>query len=224
MKIPAFLYGTYKEVKPKCRKIISRLKRGETWEEIFSKEQYLDTVTNLGLIVVDGPSPLVGGGTNFHCYVLHRELVISSHYGPDIPDHLYYSSLQSAWSLIAMISEQIGDYFYRKEDGIRFMNKERVLAFWDAQLFFWDEIQDVGERYWDASETTAWSLVSFFHSVLSSFEIQGIPIPFDGYLNYQQYYQQFLRNSRNTLISKVKLAEFIEVAKQGIDLMCDKNY
>mgnify|MGYP006310491201 FL=1 len=43
MKIPEEFFGTLKEVKSNCRKIVTKLKNGKTMEEIFENTTYLDT-------------------------------------------------------------------------------------------------------------------------------------------------------------------------------------
>jgi hypothetical protein len=55
MKIPSFLYGPYSKVKGVCRRKAKELKRGATFADLPA-DQWLDTASTSGAIVLEGPS------------------------------------------------------------------------------------------------------------------------------------------------------------------------
>ena len=64
--MPRLIYGTWKEVKPRIGKVITRLRRGASWAEAMQADKLLDTKTSPGLIILDGPAG--SGGPHFHCF------------------------------------------------------------------------------------------------------------------------------------------------------------
>ena len=66
MKIPSFLYGPYSKVKSVCRRKAKDLRRGASFADLPA-EQWLETTTTPGAIVVDGPSRSLARQTEYFC-------------------------------------------------------------------------------------------------------------------------------------------------------------
>jgi len=70
MKIPSFLYGPYSKVKSVCRRKAKDLRRGASFTDLPA-DQWLDTATTPGAIVVDGPARSFSRQTEqFCCFAL----------------------------------------------------------------------------------------------------------------------------------------------------------
>jgi hypothetical protein len=70
MKIPSFLYGPYSKVKSVCRRKAKDLRRGASFDDLPA-DQWLDTATTPGAIVLDGPSRSFSHQTDcFCCFAL----------------------------------------------------------------------------------------------------------------------------------------------------------
>ena len=61
MELPALFYGLYRDVKRRTSKIVTQIRKGADWISLVEAEGFLDTGTIPGLIVLDGPSSLLGG-------------------------------------------------------------------------------------------------------------------------------------------------------------------
>jgi len=73
MRIPAFLHGKYADVKKACRKRARAIWRGASLDSI-EEGPWLDSQTTEGLLVLNGPFPLVGGKAHFHLFALETAL------------------------------------------------------------------------------------------------------------------------------------------------------
>jgi hypothetical protein len=70
MQIPSFFYGPYSKVKGVCRRQAKKLKRGARFADL-PEDQWLDTATIPGPIVVDGPSrSFLANKEQFCCFGL----------------------------------------------------------------------------------------------------------------------------------------------------------
>lgn len=217
MLIPSTFYGLYREVKPKCRKIVTKLKRGATWEEVFAEDTLLDTqlYPDSG-IITDGPFPNYGFEPHFHCYVLHREIYYTiTHQGKMSPDRytdIFIASLEMPWSLLGLFDPQLSTQWFREFPG-RSLSEDRISRFFSACLEFWDVFDAEGKRY-DANETTIWSHQSNFTLFLkAAIELQELST--DCFALYP--------SNCNARISKEKLKKIVKIALPGVHLLCLKS-
>ena len=95
MRVPAFLHGKYADVKKACRKKARAIWRGAPLDGI-EDGPWLDTQTTDGLLVIEGPSPLVGGGAHFHLFGVEIAL---SDLCPSFPERLRMEQDWLSWSL-----------------------------------------------------------------------------------------------------------------------------
>lgn len=73
MQIPSVLFGLYRDVKPQCSKLLTRFLRGETWNDLFIGEPYIDTADQPGCIALDYAHPLLSSKPHFHCRLLFNQ-------------------------------------------------------------------------------------------------------------------------------------------------------
>ena len=145
MQIPSSLYGFYKDVKPRCRKIVTSLVRGQTWDEAVGAQDMIDTADTSGLLVLHGPSPLLGGTPHFQCYLFLTHILDAGSKGrllPNIEDEVFEASLQTAWGVLGLLSQTNVMWVYPPE---------RHQPFLEACLEFWDTLDREGNRYTNGS-------------------------------------------------------------------------
>jgi hypothetical protein len=169
MLFPEFEYGIYKDVFAGCRKKVTALSRGKTWEEVTAGPR-VDTRALSGLIVLHGPSPLLGGAPHFHAFTLHMvidDALAAGKVPEEAVESIFEQSLGSAWSLVGLLAERNMMWAYPES------RREPLL---DACLRFWDELVAEDVRYTSGSTTgaTLWDLHSNLKMVLSNL---GVPTP-----------------------------------------------
>jgi len=167
MLFPEVEYGIYKDVLAGCRKKVTALSRGKTWEEVTSGPR-VDTRALPGLIVLHGPSPLLGGTPNFHAFTLHmviQEAFAKGRLQSPAIDLIFEQSLGSAWSLVGLIAQTNMIWAYPE-------SRRKPLL--DACISFWDELVAEGARYTSGSTAgaTLWDLHSNLKMILSNL---GVP-------------------------------------------------
>lgn len=70
MELPALFYGPYHDVKRRTSRIVTQMRKGADWMALVEAEGFLDTAAVPGFIVLDGPSPLLGGQPHFQQWLL----------------------------------------------------------------------------------------------------------------------------------------------------------
>jgi hypothetical protein len=131
MQIPKQMYGKYADVKARFRMVARSIVGGATVASAIG--ELVDTAVVPGLIVVDGPSPLIVG-EQFHCFTMCRSLsdagmTLGSPEWQAICDQLFTST----WGLVSLVSQ----------DGrnVLIMGGEtRERAFLEAVARSWNEL------------------------------------------------------------------------------------
>ncbi len=177
MKLPAFLHGTHANVKARCRRNAKALAEGAAWEALTS--DWLDTSEVPDLLVLSGPSPLIGGQTHFHLFALGRALneALAAPNLADVRERVFRSALDSPWSLLCFMGEQSSFLVSRGE---------RQLPFLDACVRHWAELDGVGARYSSGlpEGRRLWDLPTPIKLVLAQRGLPGVvlqqPLPAEG--------------------------------------------
>lgn len=164
MQIPSSFYGLYKDVKFRCRKMVTGLVRGQTWYEVVNSQDTIDTETKSDLIVLHGPNPLLGGSPHFHCYLPLSYVLNASSEGklpPEIEEEVFEASLQTAWGLLGLLSQTNVMWVYPQK---------RHQPFLSACIQFWDILVQEGNRYSNGSNTgqSLWTLHTNLKYVLAN--------------------------------------------------------
>ena len=138
MQVPGFLHGRYREVKAAMRRKITQLKRGATWDELAG--ELVDTRELPGLLVLDGPGPLLGGEPHFHFFAPARLLsdAVDDRLPGDTYKTLFESVAATRWGFLTMLG-QWGRSFVRPPD--------QMEHFLHTALYWWDELVAEGVRY-----------------------------------------------------------------------------
>jgi hypothetical protein len=109
MHLPRILHGTHADVKARMRKLVSAAAKGASFAELLDATDLLDTATSEGLILLAGPSPLVGGTPHFHAYLpwLHvQEAVSKGRISAEREEALFAESIASTFGLVGLLGQQ----------------------------------------------------------------------------------------------------------------------
>ena len=113
MLVPAFYYGRFREVKAACSRKMTQLKRGAPWAELAG-DDWLDTREHPGLLVLNGPSPLLGGGVHFHFFAMGQALdnAIPRRLPMDTMVTLFEPIIDTLWGYLSIMSDWGGSFLY----------------------------------------------------------------------------------------------------------------
>ena len=107
MMVPEMLCGDTKTVVAACRRHLTRFKRGGSWIDMGPTS---DVAQAPGLIMLNGPSPLLGG-TQVRLYAPFRELYNAFVRGTPPLDELvranlraFDQALEQGWSVLGLTS------------------------------------------------------------------------------------------------------------------------
>lgn len=139
--VPEMLCGDTKTVVAACKRHLTRFKRGGSWVEMGPM---VDVAKAPGLIMLDGPSPLLGGN-QVRLYAPFRELHNAFSREPVTLDVLvranlraFDEALEQGWSVLGLTS--MGCYCWLKDP-------ERAERFLASVMRHWDELDAAGPRY-----------------------------------------------------------------------------
>jgi hypothetical protein len=161
MQFPRHLIGNAKTVAATCRKQVTRFVRGEPW--IDPDAQCIAARDAPGLILLNGPSPLLGGDDNVHAYAPFWELgkaIDSGRIALETATCAFDAALGASWSVLGLLSQ----VNYRWLD-----DHDRAERFLAAMIRHWDELDAIGPRYTMGSRNGAqlWELPHLLKYVLA---------------------------------------------------------
>jgi hypothetical protein len=141
MKIPEFLYGSYQDVRKKCRTKARDFFGGMAIDDL-ADGKWLDTGSTGGALVLEGPARLFAQGGHFHCFALMRiviEDIVRGRLGAEAWHRLYEASLPKTWSFLGLLGQDAGVFLYREPGLWR--------GFLQAAVNYWPDLEAEGERY-----------------------------------------------------------------------------
>jgi hypothetical protein len=183
--IPSSFYGLYRNVKPRCRRIVTKLARGEALNDVIGADDTIDTATQPGMLVLEGLSPLLGGQPHFHCYLLHfqiKEAQFEGRLNADMVEEIFNASLQTEWGVLGLIAYQSTMWFAPPEK----WRSTRYQPMLKACLQFWDTFEREGERYSGGSNSSKnlWNLPNTIRYILANMGVSKAvlkaPLPATG--------------------------------------------
>ena len=145
MKIPSFLYGPYSKVKGVCRRKAKDLRRGASFTEL-PDDQWLDTATTPGSIVLDGPSRSFSRQTEqFCCFAL--AVAISDEWDgvPWVEERdtiwvaYHEAAMLEPWLFLGLLGQQSVSFLDQRQDWLA--------PFTCAAVKFWPLLVAEGARY-----------------------------------------------------------------------------
>ena len=181
MRVPAVQYGDWSVVRKRMRRIVTRVKRGESIVAVMTEDGMLDVGEHPGMMMMGGI--MLSGWTNVHCFMpwlpLWQTLIDSRAKTPAPPgamEAIFQESLSVSWGVLGLLSFENRLWVYPKE---------RYHPFLHAVLAAWDELNAVGPRYFVAVQgKDLWSIPNNLHFVLANMgvphELLRVPLPPEG--------------------------------------------
>ena len=176
MNIPKLFYGTYKDVLSRCRPIINGLAKGKSVDRLFTGP-FQNTLDCEGLLILNGPNPLLGSGLHFHVYLpllLIDSVIMKKELDISIEEKTFTSFCCHTWSTLSLISPA---------NLIWLHPVERHLPFLSACLKNWDNYESEPEKFTEGSiqGKRLWSIVTNVKHILArqgmSSELLNADIP-----------------------------------------------
>jgi hypothetical protein len=132
-------------------------------------DDLIDTARYSGLLVLSGPSPLLGGHLHFHCFLplfVLQKTIDEGRLSTDIEQGIFQASLRTAWGTLGLLSPANRSWVYPKQ---------RHLPLLRAAFQFWETLDAEGERYTvgSASGQSLWSIGSNLKYILANL---GVPV------------------------------------------------
>ncbi len=137
MQAPTLLHGRYRDVSRAAKRVARRLTRGESLSALVPS--WMDLRGATGLVLLDGPSPLVGGSEHFHAFALTKALV-EARLGQDRSGwgRIWTEQcMKEPWSLLGVLAQD-GQFVVQDDQRI-----DLLLRVVD----YWDEFVALGDRY-----------------------------------------------------------------------------
>jgi len=69
MHLPSIVYGTFAISQRNVRKALTQVRRGERWNDAMQATGAMETADHPGLLLLNGPNPLLGGDDHFQLYL-----------------------------------------------------------------------------------------------------------------------------------------------------------
>lgn len=162
MRIPASLHGPYRTCDAAARRAVARIARGAGLHEAFADGGWVDPADAPGLIVLEGPSPLLGGEPHFHVYLPLTAIVravAKKTFAPAATEAVFEQALAEPWSVLSLCA--VGNQIWTAPE-------HRHGPFLRALVPCWDALVALGERYSNGSRAASalWPLAHPVRGVL----------------------------------------------------------
>jgi hypothetical protein len=164
----------------RSRNLVTGLARGENWDDLVKAAGLTDTAKCPGLLVLNGPSPVLGGASHFHCYLplfCVKDAVSHGRLGPTVEETVFQISLESVGGILGLVSAANRMWAYPRH---------RHLLLFHAVCRFWQTLNAEGERYTvgSARGQRLWSVDSNLKYVMANLgvptAILNAPLPEEG--------------------------------------------
>jgi hypothetical protein len=166
MQVPQFLFGTYAEVMARSKKRAVAASKGIFHDDPGSM---LDTRSQRGLLLLDGPIPGYSKENHFHCFAVTKAI------GSLRIDQAQFISTRDAW-LKWSLTEPWRFLGVLGQDSKADLRRNRGLwqPYLQAAVDFWPLLSSEGERYCLSAPTPKdlWNLPTNIRGVLVSL---GLP-------------------------------------------------
>lgn len=138
MQIPAFLYGRFQEVKAACRRKVTQLKRSAGWTDLA--DDFIDTRDCEGLLVLDGPSPLLGGAPHFHVFAMAHAIrnAVPRRLTRSVFTTLFEPMIHTNWGFLVPMGQWGYSFFDPPGHQQRYLHQA---------IRWWPELEAEGPRY-----------------------------------------------------------------------------
>jgi hypothetical protein len=180
LELPAIEYGLHADVRRRASAAMRRFAAGTPWADALEAGDRVSTATSPGLVVLNGPAPLLAAEPNFHAFLplaLVLEGVRKGKLDDGLREEATLASLDTPWGLLGVLAPVNQMLVYPPS------THRPVL---EAAVRWWDVLDAVGPRYTTGLREGArlWSVVNNLHFVLGRFGVSDdtlrTPLPTTG--------------------------------------------
>ena len=140
MLLPSMLHGRYADASRAAKRIARDFSRGVSLQGLVAGHE-VEANDLPGLIVLDGPSPNIGGQAHFHAFAVSRAIIMvdqpSIEATASLRDRWFDESLRAPWSFLGLLG-QMGQVLVRAR---------RQIDFLETGIRYWDAIHELEMRY-----------------------------------------------------------------------------
>lgn len=163
MLIPAVVSGDYATAAREVRKSVTRFRSGSGWNDALGRSGTLSTKDITGLILLNGPNPLLGKDQHIHAYLPLSQLTrafASGRIRRTRGEEVFQESLTTAAGILGLLAPANQVWVYAPERHELFLNAVRSM---------WRELAGEGDRYsmGMATGSSLWSLPTNLKFVLA---------------------------------------------------------
>ncbi len=161
MLVPAAIHGRYRDCDARARRAVALVAKGMAFTTAFAGE-WVDLASSDEPVVLDGPSPLLGGDPCFHVYLPLAAVfrAIGKHTLPmTMMEAVFTDALTAPWGVLGLCGQANQIWTVPPARGARFLR---------ALVPCWDELLALGRRYTCGSRepSALWSLSYVVRGVL----------------------------------------------------------
>ncbi len=160
MKIPEFMYGTYREVKKNSNRILRELKKGASWEEAVDYLTMLEVNDMEGNLIMNGPHPGEKDEEHFHMYAF-LSLLREHESLENRQEDIFYKHLETPWGTLSLMAGRLGVI------QCYFLPPKRHIPFLKSVSKFWEIFIDEEKKFTRDGDTSIWSYSSNLKFVLA---------------------------------------------------------
>ena len=164
MLVPRFVHGLTRDVKKESLRRIRLFQKGATWAEAMA-DDLVDVSTLPGLIVLRGPSVLMGFEPHAHIYcpfywawlTLLKQADHTTETGRDqywrAMSDIFFDAVKTSWGVLGVLGDTTGTWMRASSHQWPYI--------WAVERD-WDELSALGERFTGGSQTRRplWELAS----------------------------------------------------------------
>jgi hypothetical protein len=141
MQVPASIYGFYPEVKRRMRRMMTRMKRGASFEEALGADQLIDTAEQDAYILLMPPDRDFAGREEFHPEIVLAEVLGGVGNGiltRETEETVFNTCLRSAWGVLLLLPSSLTTWVKAEYRWVPFLR---------AAARFWPVLEAEGPRY-----------------------------------------------------------------------------
>ena len=150
LALPASIHGRTADVKRRLSRTIGPLTGGVSIGDALDARDLLAVDDHPGLIVLDGPSPLLAGSPHFHAYLpwsIVEEAAGADRVGADVVERVFAESLETSWGTLGLLAQKNVMWVFPAH------RHEPFLA---SVARDWPELDSAGARYTVGSTDGDW--------------------------------------------------------------------
>jgi hypothetical protein len=141
MQIPSILHGSYETARRHCAVAIRAFLGSRPWNDAISSAFTVDTEQVEGLVVLNGPAPLLAGEAHFQIFLplaMLLEGVRKGRVAPGKRDEAVAASLSTSWGILGVLAPKNQLVVYPPA-----LHRPILIA----TVASWPELDGIGPRY-----------------------------------------------------------------------------